>query len=254
MKQMHLAVVQDPATYGNSIPRVDLEKSDPGVRRLLERQGIDMETFMSIPNQVKFVVELANQKKTTRNEARASVKNDLARLLVAGGIPAVELESETLAVHKQLLISKNSEQHWERKPHVHRGATQYDGTEPDGVWYNDGIVITRRDPTTLLVNTFSYWCGWTCVERIYEIDVGTWTVTRSAYNGFGHGLSHMQDGASAFQETVQSFTETWFPYTFKLEQGLGDGILYTIDTDAQGMCTFVGDDGTTYPYDAMCRV
>jgi hypothetical protein len=244
-----MAVFQDPHTYGNCIPRVDVAQSDPKLKEVLDRNGIDMETFEAIPNQVEFVTELMNPKTPT---APRSVKNDLARLLSAGGIRVVDLESETLAVHTQLMISQDGEE-WEPKSHVHRGVTQYTGTRQDGIWYHDGIVITRRDPNTILVNTFSYWEGYTCVERIFEIETTTWTITKAAYNGFGTGLALIKDdAASMFEETVTSFIQTPFPHPFKLHPGHGIGTLYTIDTDARGLCMFVGDDGSRHAYDDLC--
>jgi hypothetical protein len=249
MSTFHVAVFQDPHTYGNCIPRVDVAQSDPKLKEVLDRKGIDMETFEAIPNQVEFVTELMNPKTPT---APRSVKNDLARLLSVGGIRVVDLESKTLAVHAQLMISQDGED-WEPKSHVHRGVTQYTGTRQDGIWYSDGIVITRHDPNTMLVNTFSYWEGYTCVERIFEIETTTWTITKAAYNGFGNGLALIKDdAASMFEETVTSFTQTAFPYTFKLHPGHGIGTLYTIDTDERGLCMFVGDDGSRHAYDDLC--
>lgn len=250
MNTIHLAVFQDPHTYGNCIPRVDVAQSDPKLKDVLDRNGIDMDTFAAIPNQVEFVSELLNPQKT--RTAPRSVKNVLARLLSAGGVRVMDLESETLAVHTQLLISQDGEE-WEPKPHVHRGVTQYTGTRQEGIWYTDGIVVTRRDANTVLVNTFSYWDGYTCVERIFEIETTTWTITKAAYNGFGNGLALIKnDAASMLEETVTSFTQTAFPRSFKLLPGRGIGTLYTIDTDAQGLCMFIGDDGLRHAYDDLC--
>jgi hypothetical protein len=87
MNTFHVAVFQDPHTYGNCIPRVDVAQSDPKLKEVLDRKGIDMETFEAIPNQVEFVTELMNPKTPT---APRSVKNDLARLLSVGSEPSIQ--------------------------------------------------------------------------------------------------------------------------------------------------------------------
>jgi len=190
MNFLRIRTVQDGE---DCVPRVDVEASDPRLPQILQNFGVTVEEFQKMEQQTVFLQNLMAP--GTSRDTTHDVKKDMERLL------GCDPETCTFPRGKQLEIAKTGD--FNAVPHVHFGETSL--SADDCAWYNNGIVVDKLNDQTLVVNTFTFWSGYTWIDHAWTFDIPTWTCTSFGYNGFAHGLiceDPMEGGVDSFHEFV----------------------------------------------------
>jgi hypothetical protein len=233
----------------DGVSRVDLEASDPRVKRLLVSKGIDLGEFANDPEQT-FILSKALCGPNT-DVARYSVKQNVERIL---GGPWDETDRDGFyKCHRLRYCSMDrGDGTLEDGKHVHNGRIP-GYTEEESTLYKDGIVLKYLEDGTLLINCFTVWSGYTWCERIYEIQVSDWTIQAYAYNAFGNGLRSVPAGDGLAESSLESYAVSVLEEREESWDWEGepraDDVSYRIGYHANNAsCIFIGSDGTRWAY------
>lgn len=244
-----IKTVQGPE---DELPRVDVERSSPLLKTLIEQDGKTIEEFNTMKNQAEYVLELLGMSNPAPKPA-ACPRQSLATIL---GCTVDEVEQKIsggTTLGRQLLVcdAEGTEENWVEAPHIHHGPVA-GMTQNSTVWYRDGFTLDVCENDTIRLTVFTYWSGLTWVERLVMIDTSSWQVTQSMINAFGHGL--VPGDASSldtFAERMDEERQDYGPYEVK---PLTSDVTYHFQMDGDQRPMVVGSNGSKWSYShrAIC--
>lgn len=189
----------------DGLPRVDVSRSDPLLPRLLQKHGVSVEDFDKMPQQLVFLQTVVlSQEAKGGGKRNDRAKRDLEKLL------GHDIGSCKFPCGKQLKVEASGSM--KEYPHIHYGQTPLSGTDDD-CWYQNGFSVDKMHDGSFVINSFTYWSGYTWVDHVWMFD-SNFVCTMFGYNGFGVGLviSDPSDGPSSFHQFVSEgvrVDETW---------------------------------------------